>query len=138
MGPRKGLKARGKTVFLTTHYMDEAYHLADRICVIHRGSIVAEGTPDDLIDRYGGGNTLVFRECDAAEELLSAVPGSRAGWPRRAGKAAAGGQLRPSSRTSWPWRGPCHCRCKEVYVNKSTLDDAFLNLTGSKLRPEEG
>jgi hypothetical protein len=32
----------------------------------------------------------------------------------------------------------CHCRCKEVYVKKSTLDDAFLNLTGSKLTPEEG
>ena len=59
----KSLKARGKTVFLTTHYMDEAYHLADRICVIHRGLIVAEGTPDELIDRYGGGNTLIIREC---------------------------------------------------------------------------
>ena len=59
-------------MFLTTHYMDEAYHLADRICVIHRGLLVAEGTPDELIDRYGGGSTLVIRECtgDARDELL--------------------------------------------------------------------
>jgi ABC-2 type transport system ATP-binding protein len=133
----KDLKARGKTVFLTTHYMDEAYHLADRICVIHRGSIVAEGTPDDLIDRYGGGNTLVFRECDAAEELLRAVPGSRRDGrnvlvklPREDNFGRVADILALAKA--------CHCRCKEVYVKKSTLDDAFLNLTGSKLRPEEG
>ena len=66
-------------MFLTTHYMDEAYHLADRICVIHRGLIVAEGTPDGLIDRYGGGNLLVFRECipEAREALIRALPGCR-------------------------------------------------------------
>ena len=61
--PSKTLKARGKTIFLTTHYMDEAYHLADRVCVINKGRVIAEGTPDDLINRYGGGNTLVIREC---------------------------------------------------------------------------
>ena len=43
-----GLRALGKTVFLTTHYMDEAEHLADRIAVIAAGRIVAEGTPETL------------------------------------------------------------------------------------------
>ena len=47
----KALKSRGKTVFLTTHYMDEAYNLADRIDIINRGKIIAEGTPEDLIKR---------------------------------------------------------------------------------------
>ena len=57
----RALKSHGKTVFLTTHYMDEAYYLADRIDIIHKGKIVAEGSPEDLINRYGGGNTLVIR-----------------------------------------------------------------------------
>src|SRR5208337_1714770 len=66
----KELKSHGKTVVLTTHYMDEAYYLADRICIIHKGKIVAEGSPEDLINRYGGGNTLIIRECDDAALAL--------------------------------------------------------------------
>jgi ABC-2 type transport system ATP-binding protein len=134
----KGLKARGRTVFLTTHYLDEAYNLADRICVIHQGSIVAEGSPDDLIDRYGGGNTLVFRECDAAAEaLLSALPGSRRDGGDVLVKLPQEDNLGHVADVMALARA-CHCQCKEVYVKKSTLDDAFLNLTGSKLAPEEG
>ncbi len=44
----EGLKALGKTVFLTTHYMDEAQHLADRVAILRAGEIVAEGRPDEL------------------------------------------------------------------------------------------
>jgi len=132
------LKARGKTVFLTTHYLDEAYHLADRICVIHRGSIVAEGSPDDLIDQYGGGNTLVFRDCDGnAEELLGAIPGSRREGDDVLVKLAQDGGFDNVADIVALARAH-NCRCKEVYVKKSTLDDAFLNLTGANLSPGEG
>jgi ABC-2 type transport system ATP-binding protein len=127
------LKARGKTVFLTTHYMDEAYHLADRICVIHRGVIVAEGSPGELIDRYGGGNTLVVRECGAAGRcLIEALAG---------GTADGGDVLIPlpgSDGTSTILRAAAileasHVHCKELYIMRPTLDDVFLNLTGEKL-----
>ena len=46
-----GLRDLGKTVFLTTHYMDEAQRLADRVAIIAGGEIVARGTPEDLGDR---------------------------------------------------------------------------------------
>jgi ABC-2 type transport system ATP-binding protein len=133
------LKARGKTVFLTTHYMDEAYHLADKICVIHQGSIVAEGSPDGLIDRYGGGNTFVFRECSAAsgEELLKTIPGSRTAGSDVLVRLPEEDNLGHMSDLISRARS-CGCQCKEVYVKKSTLDDVFLNLTGEKLSPEEG
>jgi ABC-2 type transport system ATP-binding protein len=55
-----GLRALGKTVFLTTHYMDEAEHLADRIAVIAAGSIVAEGTPATLGGRAEMATTIRF------------------------------------------------------------------------------
>jgi ABC-2 type transport system ATP-binding protein len=135
----KSLKARGKTVFLTTHYMDEAYHLADRICVIHRGCIVAGGSPDELVDRYGGGNTLVLRECAPAamDNLLKAIPGSRreandvlARLPEADNLETVAGIV-SLART-------CNAGCKEVYVKKSTLDDAFLNLTGVRLSEKVG
>src|SRR5947199_9375870 len=60
------LKSQGKTVFLTTHYMDEAEYLADIVSIIDHGQIIASGTPDQLIDTHGGKKTLIIRE--AGEE----------------------------------------------------------------------
>ncbi|HEX9967055.1 MAG TPA: ABC transporter ATP-binding protein [Solirubrobacterales bacterium] len=56
-----GLRDLGKTVFLTTHYMDEAQRLADRVAVIAAGRVVARGTPDDLGDRENLPTTISYR-----------------------------------------------------------------------------
>jgi lipooligosaccharide transport system ATP-binding protein len=50
----RGLRAQGVTMLLTTHYMDEAAHLCDRIVVIDRGRIIEDGTPDSLIEKHAG------------------------------------------------------------------------------------
>src|SRR6266568_6626387 len=60
------LRGQGKTVFLTTHYMDEAEYLADIVSIIDHGQIIATGTPDQLIDTHGGKKTLIIR--DAGQE----------------------------------------------------------------------
>ncbi|MCW2978970.1 MAG: transporter [Solirubrobacterales bacterium] len=64
-----GLRDLGKTVFLTTHYMDEAQRLADRVTIIAAGQIVAEGTPEDLGERDKATTTIRYR--DAAGEEIS-------------------------------------------------------------------
>jgi ABC-2 type transport system ATP-binding protein len=56
-----GLRELGKTVFLTTHYMDEAQQLADRVTILSRGRIVASGTPGDLGDRESLPTTISYR-----------------------------------------------------------------------------
>jgi ABC-2 type transport system ATP-binding protein len=56
-----GLRDLGKTVLLTTHYMDEAQRLADRVAILARGEIVAEGTPEDLGDRRSRPTTITYR-----------------------------------------------------------------------------
>jgi ABC-2 type transport system ATP-binding protein len=56
-----GLRDLGKTIFLTTHYMDEAQYLADRVTIIARGQIVASGTPGDLGDRESLPTTISYR-----------------------------------------------------------------------------
>jgi ABC-2 type transport system ATP-binding protein len=56
-----GLRDLGKTVFLTTHYMDEAQRLADRVTIIAAGQIVARGTPEDLGQRDSGETTIRYR-----------------------------------------------------------------------------
>src|SRR5262249_58913837 len=74
------LAGAGSTVLLTTQYLDEADQLADRIAVIDRGTVVAEGTPDEL-KASAGASTLQLRladpgETDHACEAITAVPGA--------------------------------------------------------------
>jgi ABC-2 type transport system ATP-binding protein len=133
----KELKAGGKTVFLTTHYMDEAYYLADRIAVISRGSIIAEGSPEDLINRYGGGNTLIVRGCSEAVKamLLQEVPDSRADADDLLAPLPAGDGLACITKAITAINAAGQ-PCREVFVRKATLEDVFLNLTGEKLVTE--
>jgi lipooligosaccharide transport system ATP-binding protein len=65
------LRSQGVTMLLTTHYMEEAAHLCDRIVIIHQGKIIAEGTPDDLVERFAG-REVVEVQVDGTEraELL--------------------------------------------------------------------
>ncbi len=123
-------------MFLTTHYMDEAYYLADRIDVIHKGKIIAEGAPEDLINQYGGGNTLVIRGCDSAAcgLLAGEIPAAEltATTSSRRSRRGRHGQHHESRVRSSTSGG---IACKELYVKKSTLEDVFLNLTGEKLVP---
>ncbi|MHA1355416.1 MAG: ABC transporter ATP-binding protein, partial [Candidatus Heimdallarchaeota archaeon] len=60
------LKKQGKTIFLTTHYMEEAQILADSVAIIHKGKIMDIGTPTELIDRHGGVNKIIVR-CNSQE-----------------------------------------------------------------------
>jgi ABC-2 type transport system ATP-binding protein len=133
----KALKSRGKTVFLTTHYMDEAYYLADRIDVINRGRIIAEGAPEDLINQYGDGNTLVIRGCDRAAcgLLAGEIPEARIAGDDVVAKLPAGDGL-GSITKAVALINERKITCKELYVKKSTLEDVFLNLTGEKLSQE--
>jgi ABC-2 type transport system ATP-binding protein len=69
-----GLRELGKTVFLTTHYMDEAQRLADRVTVIAGGEIVARGTPEDLGDRESRPARISYRENGRDVELETTTP----------------------------------------------------------------
>jgi ABC-2 type transport system ATP-binding protein len=72
----ENLKSLGKTVFLTTHYMDEAQNLADRVAIIVGGEIVAEGTPSTLAARDGHLTRIAFRLPAGSPELPTALGAS--------------------------------------------------------------
>ncbi len=128
------LKDKGKTVFLTTHYMDEAYYLADHVCVLHKGKIIAEGTSEDLINRFGGGNTLIIRECSssAIDELVAEIPDCTIRGNDIFAKLPEGDGMKSISQAVSIINAG-EFTCKELYVEKATLEDVFLNLTGEKL-----
>lgn len=69
-----GLRDLGKTVFLTTHYMDEAQFLADRVAIISRGEVVARGAPEELGDRESRPATIRYRESGRDVELQTTTP----------------------------------------------------------------
>jgi ABC-2 type transport system ATP-binding protein len=69
-----GLRELGKTVFLTTHYMDEAQRLADRVAIISHGRVVARGTPEDLGDRESQPTVITFRGADGEVSLSTTTP----------------------------------------------------------------
>jgi ABC-2 type transport system ATP-binding protein len=66
----RGLKQQGKTVFLTTHYMEEAEFLADTVAIISKGRIIATGSPDELMDNSANELSLTLRSTD---ENVSAI-----------------------------------------------------------------
>jgi ABC-2 type transport system ATP-binding protein len=108
-----GLRDLGKTVFLTTHYMDEAQRLADRVTIIAAGQIVARGTPEDLGDRenqparisYRAGGEEVVVETQTPVETLHELT---------AAALAKGEDL------------------EGLEVTRPTLEDVYLELTGDR------
>ncbi len=128
------LKHQGKTVFLTTHYMEEAEYLADTVSIIDHGQIVASGTPGELIDSYGGKKTLVIRE--GGEDGLKYLP-SEISKPvvKNAGDIHI--PLNNGELTNILIAiGQTPLGNKEIEVNRPTLDDVFLNLTGRRVSEE--
>jgi lipooligosaccharide transport system ATP-binding protein len=124
------LKQRGVTLVLTTHYMDEAEQLCDRLVVMDAGKIVAEGSPRELIERYSTREVLELRFSEEPEAMAGKLEGIGervevlpdrllvyAGDGDAASAEVHRRQLAPSS----------------LLVRRSTLEDVFLHLTGRTL-----
>jgi ABC-2 type transport system ATP-binding protein len=134
-----GLRSeRGTTVFLTTHYLDEADALCDRILVIDHGSIVAEGSPDELKRRVSGDAvTLTLAkddQADAAVAVVATIPKSTT--PTVDASTVRfhvpdGGSTLPELLRRLDTAG---VELTGVEVHRPTLDDVFLSLTGRSLR----
>jgi lipooligosaccharide transport system ATP-binding protein len=126
------LKQQGVTLILTTHYMDEAEQLCDRLVVMDHGKIAAEGSPRELIDAYSTPEVLELRfdpsTHEQAAEKLAALPADRMEVladrillyiPNGDAALAAAHELGLDPVTS--------------LVRRSTLEDVFLRLTGRRL-----
>jgi lipooligosaccharide transport system ATP-binding protein len=125
------LKQRGVTLVLTTHYMDEAEQLCDRLVVMDGGRIVAEGSPRQLIEHHSTREVLELRYaagCNEAESAVVAGIGDRSEvLPDRVLIYADDGEaalMEVHRRGSRP---------ESALVRRSSLEDVFLRLTGRSL-----
>ncbi len=122
----ESLAALGKTILLTTHYMEEAQRLADRIAIIDAGRIVAEGTPRSLVSRYRGRSVIRF----ALPEGVA--PGDLPTPP----DVTSDGEVEyhtdtPTAllRTLTAWAGGRFVELEGLTVHRSSLEDVYLELT---------
>ncbi len=134
-----GSSSEGRTILLTTHYMDEAQALCDRVAIVDRGRVIAQGTPLALIASLGAEHVVSFELRDGialpAEAVLLGLPGVR-----RASLQAAGGTLIVSHLHE---ALPALLRAVDapdaftlLTTHSATLEDVFVSLTGRQLREE--
>ena len=123
-----GLRQLGKTIFLTTHYMDEAEALADRIVVLSAGRIMAEGTPRTLggRDRAAYQITFALPAGVAIEELSTEVASARALDGRVLIESE---QVMPTLRALSVWAIENAHEISDLLVRRPALEDVYLSLT---------
>ncbi len=129
------VRKNGATVFLTTHYLDEAEKLAEDVAIMHKGKMIARGSPQELITKHGKMTVVVL--AGAGEIGLKEVT--------RRGISATmepdGDVLVPVSdpaemRTIFMKLSAIELKVKDMYTRRQSLEDVFLGLVGAKM--EEG
>ena len=129
----RGMRERGKTVFLTTHFMEEAERLCDRVAIMDHGRIVALDTPENLISSLGAENRVVFSTAGRLDKgLLRAIPGvtrmERVG--ERVVVYGQGDGLVSGVVGVLEAEG---VRFRDLRTEQPTLEDVFLTLTGREM-----
>jgi ABC-2 type transport system ATP-binding protein len=133
------LRDGGTTVFLTTHYLDEADQLSDRLAIIDRGRVIAEGTPAQLKQRYSGDTITVTPETspDGLPELehdLAALPLIRSARIQDASIRLAVTDATRSMAAVFTALADRHIAVRAASLALPSLDDVFLHETGRSLR----
>jgi ABC-2 type transport system ATP-binding protein len=136
----RDLRQRGRTVLLTTHYMDEAERLCDRIAIVDHGKVIAEGTPPELIARLGGEHMIEFA-LDGAEDF---DPATLADLPAVQSAKRENGQFRLTVQQPHIALPALLQRLQErnralagLTTRHASLEDVFVALTGRHLRDAE-
>ena len=130
----RGIRARGKTVFLTTHLMEEAERLCDRVAIIDRGRIIDIGTPEELIRRHAPEQTVIVATPDGSSaEQFRFIPGvdSVTGNDGRFTIRGRGDDLVTRVIACV---ADNRIRVTDFRTERATLEDVFLNVTGHSIR----
>jgi len=129
------LRERGKTVVMTTHYMEEAEHLCHRLAIIDRGKIIAMDTPDNLINKADLATSIEFTTSKDMDGLANKIPGIC-----KVNKGSARKYSMSTKKVSAVLKdltNLCydnHIELENISVRQATLEDVFLAMTGRKLR----
>lgn len=130
----ENLKKLGKTVFLTTHYMEEAQVLADRIAIINKGKITVVGSPPDLISQYGGLKVLIIRK--GGEEVAKTLQEMFGGTTLNHNNDV----FVKVDDVKEMWQALSTLTnikiTKEIEIQTPTIEDVFLKVVGGRITEE--
>jgi ABC-2 type transport system ATP-binding protein len=122
------IRERGATVVLVTHFMDEAESLCDRLVVIDKGTVIAEGSPTELVDRHGGGVRVRFTADGDDLAWIAAINGvEEVRRDRQRFEVIGDGPLLAYVAAGLVSRGIAPT---DLRVERPSLEDVFLKLTG--------
>ncbi len=133
-------RGEGRTVLLTTHYMDEAERLCDRVAIVDHGKVIALGSPRELIARLGGQEVVEFAldPSDGSEapeaESFQALPGVHGARKIAGGFALTVGEVHVSLPALLAHLAAKQLRPTRLSTHHATLEDVFVTLTGRQLR----
>jgi ABC-2 type transport system ATP-binding protein len=133
----EGLKELGTTIVLTTHYMEEAQHLADRVVILREGRIVAEGAPATLGDQLGQETIIRFRLTDGlTPERIASEIGHP---PEFSGNQATIATTEPQRDLYGllEWASAAGVQLADLEVRRPSLEDVFLEVTGEGTAQKE-
>ena len=137
------LRNAGRTIILTTHYMEEAERLCDRVAILDHGRIIALGTPQQLIASVGGDHIVEFAvTMDGAGNtpvdgaLLAAIPGVQSHRVDAGLHQLSVGELHTTVPRIFSALAEMGLQPSEFRTHSATLEDVFVGLTGRNLRDE--
>src|SRR5580765_3945825 len=128
-------KAEGRTVLLTTHYMDEAQRLCERVAIVDKGKVISLGTPRELIQSLGG-TEVVEIKCDGTldENSLRGLAGVHTVKAHAAGLSLTVEHLHKTLPLLIAHLQQSGHTLTALSTHHATLEDVFVNLTGRHLR----
>jgi ABC-2 type transport system ATP-binding protein len=136
------LRSAGRTIILTTHYMDEAERLCDRVAIMDHGRIIALGTPQQLIASVGGDHVVEFAVGAETERervdvrKLTAIPGVQAHRVDGGQHQLSVVELHTTVPQIFSVLAGMGLKPSEFRTHSATLEDVFVGLTGRNLRDE--
>jgi ABC-2 type transport system ATP-binding protein len=128
----RALKNKGKTVILTTHYLDEAQQLSDRVAIMNHGRIVAMGTSDEIIEEHGSGERLEIHGNKKLADYMKTNTELKIGFDSKdlisiklAHKIDALAALAAAEQSGLDWG--------EIHTRRDSLDDVFVKLVSGSM-----
>jgi ABC-2 type transport system ATP-binding protein len=132
-------RANGGTILITTHYMDEAHELCDRVGIMDQGKLIALGTPRELVASLGAEHVVEFAVAEGSQlddHLLSALPGVRDVRRDAAHLHLSTSELHLTVPALLAFLTARNASLSQLGTHSATLEDVFVTLTGRQLRDE--
>ncbi|MHB8896722.1 MAG: ABC transporter ATP-binding protein [Candidatus Geothermincolia bacterium] len=132
----ENLRAAEKTVVITSHYIEEAEYLCDRVAIMDHGKIIAMGTPSELVDRFAPDSSISFRMTPAVDEgAVEKIVGVKTVKSNHGDYTVTTGEPQETLVGIFTAAYENGAVADEISMRRASLEDVFLEITGRRIEP---